>query len=107
MLETLASRPQDSRSQIGAMGYSTILLDLIRCIIKEDLPTIPFSYRENKRKAFLKFLGGRRLAAPLKFNLYLSFYVNSSKGGVIHVSQKSKARRVDLIISHILDSREL
>lgn len=95
------------RKFAGAMGYSTTLFYLIRCNIKEDLPTIPFSYRENKRKAFLQLLGGRRLAAPFKFNLYLSFYVNSRKGGVIHLSQKSKALRVDLITSHILDSREL
>lgn len=95
------------REFAGAMGYSTILLDLICCNIKEDLPFIPFSYRENKRKAFFKILGGRRLAAPLEFNLYLPFYVNSSKEEVIHVSQKSIALWVDLITSNILDSREL
>lgn len=74
MLETLASRPQDSRSQIRrGHGIFNDIVGPNPLYYQEDLPTIPFSYRENKRKAFLKFLGGRRLTAPLKFNLYLSF----------------------------------
>lgn len=81
----------------GATGYSA-MLNLICCNIKNDLPTIPFSYRENRRKAFLKFLGVRRL---LKFNLYLSFYVNSRKDEVIHVSQKVKRLGLILSLTHL------
>lgn len=77
------------RKFAGAIGYSTILLDLTCCSMKEDLPIIPLSYREIERKAFLKNLGGRRLADPLKFKIYSSFYVNSRKEEVIHVSQKN------------------